>query len=282
MTALIIVLSVIAVAVLLQAIELRQLRTTEYKIQTDKVRHQVRLVVLADLHGFSYGKGNERLLKAVKNARPDLILIAGDLVVTATQGSYFTATELCRELTKVAPVFYTFGNHETRAVDREMPEITDYVSSLQKEGVVFLNNEFSTEPVHGEELAIYGLEVPMDFYRKHVHNELPEGFLSDKLGPCPADRFAVLIAHNPAFGDDYFAWGADLILCGHTHGGLVRFPGHGSLISPELTFFPKYDGGIYEKDGKHLIVSKGLGTHTYHIRIFDRAEIVSVLLKPQS
>ena len=272
----------ILAAILAQTAELRRFRTTEYEIMTDKVHHMGRLAVLADLHGFTYGKGNKRLLEAVRKAKPDVILIAGDLVVTEKTGSYDTATRLCLDLTKSAPVFYTFGNHETRAADRKNPKIAAFVSTLQKAGVTFLNNEFSTEPVQGEELTIYGLEVPMTYYQKGVHNVLPDDFIAEKLGSCSDESFSILLSHNPMFGEDYFAWGADLILSGHTHGGLVRFPGKGSLISPELTFFPKYDGGIYEKDGSHLIVSKGLGTHSFHIRIFDRAEIVSVLLKPQS
>ncbi len=166
-------------------------------------------------------------------------------------------------------------------MDRKIPEFSPFIRELSEERVTLLNNAFSTEPVGGEELFIYGLEVPMQYYEKHVRNVLPEGYLTEKLGPCPKDRFTVLLSHNPAFGEDTFAWGADLTLSGHTHGGLVRFPGKGSLISPELTFFPKYDGGHYEKDGKHLIVSKGLGTHTFHIRIFDRAELLSITIKPQ-
>ena len=70
------------------------------------------------------------------------------------------------------------------------------------------------------------------------------------------------------------AWGADISVCGHTHGVLVRIPGFGSVISPQLTPFPKYDGGFYQVNGKNICVSKGLGTHTFHIRIFDRAEVV--------
>lgn len=282
MLLLIILPIVILAGILLQAVELLRFRTTEYQIITNKVHWEVRLVLLADLHGFSYGKENRRLLEAVRKAKPDVILIAGDLIVTGVPESYEVSESLCRELLKLSPVFFTFGNHETRAGDRNIDKMKELTSSLERMGVTLLNNEFSSEPVNEEELLIYGLEVPMNYYQKHVHNELPAGFLKERLGDCPKDRFSVLLSHNPAFSDECFAWGADLILSGHTHGGLIRFPGRGSLISPELTFFPKYDGGIYEKDGKHLIVSKGLGTHTFHIRIFDRAEVVSILLRPKT
>lgn len=53
--------------------------------------------------------------------------------------------------------------------------------------------------------------------------------------------------------------GADLVLCGHVHGGLIRLPLAGGLLSPERKFFPKYDKGLYEKAGTKMYVSGGIG-----------------------
>ena len=69
----------------------------------------------------------------------------------------------------------------------------------------------------------------------------------------------VLLAHNPLLLDSYTGWGADLVLCGHVHGGLVRLPFLGGVLSPERRFFPKYDKGLYEKDGTKMYVSGGIG-----------------------
>lgn len=281
MKVLLIIVLLIALAVVMQLIELRRFRTTEYEIKTDKVHREVRLVLLADLHGFSYGKENRRLLKAVGEAAPDIILFCGDLIVTGHTAQYAPALKLLKALSELAPTFFTYGNHETRA-HYNVPDFADFEEAMEKQGVTVLNNAFSTEPVGEDELYLYGLELPLSMYRKKVVNEMPEHFLEETLGSHPEDRFTVLLAHNPAFGDDYFDWGADLTLCGHTHGGLVRLPGGSSLISPELTLFPKYDGGHYVEGNRHLIVSKGLGTHTFHIRIFDRAEVILIRLKPQS
>lgn len=281
MKSLVLILCLILLAVVMQLIELRRFRTTTYQITSEKVQSDVRLVLLADLHGFSYGKENRRLLAAIKRAAPDVILIAGDLIVSGKTAQYASVAAFCQRLTEIAPVFFSYGNHESRAAC-SIPEFAAFAERIERSGVNILNNAFSTEPVRGTELFLYGLELPLTVYQKRVRNELPEAFLAENLGPCPEAAFTVLLAHDPAFGDDYFAWGADLIVSGHTHGGLVRFPGGRSILSPELTLFPKYDGGHYEKNGQHLIVSKGLGTHTFHIRIFDRAEVVAVLVKPQS
>lgn len=271
-------LVIIILALIFQLLELRRFRVTEYEIRSEKIRGNARLAVIADLHGFSYGKDNARLLAKIREASPDVILIAGDLIVTAQPKTYDRARRFVTALTEIAPVFYSYGNHESRSALDDF-DFLEYQKALEESGVTFLNNAFSTENVRGNELSIYGLEIPLKSYRKWTHNTIPEHFLEKSLGACPLDRFTILLAHNPMFADDYFAWGADLTLSGHTHGGLIRLPGIGSLIAPELTLFPKYDGGHYQNADQHLIVSKGLGTHTFHIRVLDRAELVVVDLR---
>ena len=85
-------------------------------------------------------------------------------------------------------------------------------------------------------------------------------------------------AHNPSYFENYVDWGADLSFAGHVHGGVLRI-GKRGVISPQFILFPKYSGGMYEKDNKAMIVSCGLGFHSMPIRINDRAEIVIVDVK---
>ena len=281
MIALGIIIGIIVLAVIAQLIELRFFRLTTYEIISAKVRKGFRIALVADLHGFSYGKENERLLAAIRGAAPDLILIAGDLIVRKRVDSYESMAAFAGELPKIAPAYFSFGNHESRA-ELKIPEFAAFAESLQRSGIVFLRNKAGKITVNGDPLTLYGLELPLPFYEKRKEQTLPESFLTETFGECDSAAFSVLLAHNPAYGDDYFRWGADLTVSGHTHGGLVRFPGGRSLLSPELTFFPKYDGGHYQQDKKHLVVSKGLGTHTFHIRIFDRAEVVLIDVKSPS
>ena len=95
------------------------------------------------------------------------------------------------------------------------------------------------------------------------------------------ELFQILLAHNPAYAENYAKWGADVTFCGHNHGGLIRIPGIGSLISPQLTLFPKYDAGKFQIGDRCVIVSRGLGTHTFHVRIFNRAELLQIKFLPQ-
>ena len=88
----------------------------------------------------------------------------------------------------------------------------------------------------------------------------------------------ILLAHNPAFSEIYKEWGADLVLAGHLHGGLVRVPGFRGIITPQLKLFPKYSGEMRKDKNQAVIVSRGLGMHTIKIRLFNKAEVVSVCL----
>ena len=90
-----------------------------------------------------------------------------------------------------------------------------------------------------------------------------------------------MLAHNPAYFEAYASWGADLTLSGHVHGGIMRLPWLGGVLSTSLTLFPKYDGGEFRLGEKRMIVSRGLGSHTIPIRIFNPAELVAVELAPK-
>ena len=94
------------------------------------------------------------------------------------------------------------------------------------------------------------------------------------MGKKDSTNYQILLAHNPMYAETYLEWGADLILSGHLHGGIVRIPGLGGVVSPQFRLFPKYSGEHTEKNGKSVVVSKGLGTHTIKIRFLNPAEVV--------
>ena len=70
-----------------------------------------------------------------------------------------------------------------------------------------------------------------------------------------------------------------MILSGHLHGGIVRIPGIGGVITPQAFLFPKYSGEMTVEGEQAVIVSKGLGTHTIDIRLFNTPEVVLLTLK---
>ncbi len=287
MTGLIIMRALVFLAlcyVVWQYFELKKFKMTEYEISSPKISREQRIVVLADLHGFEYGKNNEKLITKIRAYEPGMILIAGDMIVSKYPKTYHTALNTLKQLTAIAPVYYGFGNHESRGDKKGLvvsKEFSEYLKNAKNLGVVFLRNRNYTVESSGDRLRIGGLEISLDYYGKRKEIPLKKKYVRKLMGTASGEDFQILLAHNPLYSQEYAAWGADLTFCGHNHGGLVRIPGKGSLISPQLTFFPKYDGGLYEIDGKRVIVSCGLGTHTFHIRVFNRAELVAVRLSPK-
>lgn len=79
-----------------------------------------------------------------------------------------------------------------------------------------------------------------------------------------------MLAHNPLCAKAYSQWGADIVFCGHIHGGAVRLPLLGGLLSPERKFLPEYSKGIYHIGKTEMIVSGGIGKP----RLFNPPEIV--------
>ena len=105
---------------------------------------------------------------------------------------------------------------------------------------------------------------------------MPAEYLTKILGEPRADACQILIAHNPLYFEEYAAWGADVVVSGHVHGGIMRLPLLGGVLSPNLSLFPKYDGGRFELGKSSLLLSRGLGTHTVPLRIFNPGELVVV------
>lgn len=276
-----IIICLILCYVVWQYFELKRFSVTEYNVSSDKIEGQHQMVVLADLHGFEYGRNNEKLLDAIKKYQPEIILIAGDMIVSSEPETFRKSLIILEQLVAIAPVCYGFGNHESKAPGKGIQiktEFEDYLHQVKKLGVKILSNENSFINLRGENFRIAGAEIDLNFYTKKKIVSMDYNYMETLLGPASCDEFQILLAHNPMYCNQYSSWGADLTLCGHNHGGLIRFPWGGCFMSPQFTFFPKYNDGLYDVNGKKTIVSRGLGTHTLHIRVFNRAELVVVRL----
>lgn len=257
----------------------------EYKLATDKTKHKYRFVILADLHGKEYGKNNEKLIAAINKANPDGILIAGDML-TAKSGKEFNhVLQFLNVLNKKYPVFYGNGNHEYRL--KIYPQTygdmgMEYEQGLHKIGIFPLCNESTIW--NNDNVAIYGLEIDREYYKRFQKKKMSVDYLNETLGVPDRSKYNILLAHNPAYFEEYAAWGADLVVSGHVHGGIMRLPFLGGVIAPSLELFPKYSGGMYklplatQRDDIELsstmILSNGLGSHTIPVRIFNPAQLV--------
>lgn len=268
-------------------------RVTRYSLGLRKLRRlerEIRIIFLSDLHNKVYGKDNDVLLRAIREEAPDLILIGGDMLVGKAGVTRQPAYDFVRKLPEICPVFYANGNHEQRM--KEMPDrydysYRDYRERLKQCGVIFLENESRQIMIHGMKLNVSGLELPLSTYEKFRKKRVEGTDVAERLGFWPEGQRAggseaelqILLAHNPAYSEGYKEWGADVILSGHLHGGIVRIPGIGGVITPQAFLFPKYSGEMTVEGEQAVIVSKGLGTHTIDIRLFNTPEVVLLTLK---
>ena len=255
-----------------------------YEIRSPKVRQELDLLFLADLHGMVYGKDNRCLIRMARDIAPDMILIGGDMLTCRHAETYRTAERLLASLTRVAPVFAVNGNHETCAC-RKGGRIGRlfglYVKRLRERGVCFVNNDSCLTQLKGTSVEVTGYEAPLTAYQKFRIPRLDPR----TLPPVTAgrdDRFSILLAHNPAFGRAYLTYGADLTLSGHYHGGVMRFGRHGVLASPYGFPLPRYGYGLYKAGPSHMIVTAGLGDHAIPFRINNPFEMAVIHVVPSS
>lgn len=253
----------------------------EYKICSDKIKKHSKVVLLSDLHNKCYGKDNIRLKQAIDMIAPDMILVAGDMMTSNEERTtYSVPIHLMKHLASRYPVFYANGNHEYRMktyTEKYGSMYQDYTGQLKSCGVHLLENERIFLPESNVEIC--GLEIERQYYRRFYHRPMREQYVEELLGASREDCFEILIAHNPDYFKEYVQWGADLTVSGHIHGGVVRLPFLGGVISPMMRFFPKYDGGRFVQQEKTMILSRGLGMHTIPVRMFNPGELIVIHLE---
>ena len=228
------------------------------KIQNPELKG-IRIIQLSDLHRKKFGSLNSHLVRKIKKLSPSLIMMTGDMV--SRQGTDMIPLEfLMSSCSRICPVYYCLGNHET---DMDRQDYRHLMGIVRKSNVILLKNQSADIEIDGVNLHITGL----CFSRANFRNA-EGGFtglkpylindINDAVG-VKDNCFTILLAHNPLYFDTYASWGAELVLSGHVHGGIVRLPLAGGLLSPERKLFPKYSAGIYRKDNTIMYVNSGLG-----------------------
>lgn len=266
--------------IMIMVLDGNRFRVVSYGISHEKIKKPYTFVVLSDLHNKVYGKNHEKLIRAIEKEQPAGVLIAGDLLTAKPGYPLHLALDLLEQLAPKYPIYYGMGNHEARLF--LYPEVygtmgADYEEKLKGLGISLLRNESRSL---GEDLVITGLDMKREYYKRFKKTTMTTEYLKKTLGEKNKDKFQILLAHHPDYFQEYSSWGADLVLSGHVHGGMVRLPFLGGVISPALRLFPKYDGGSFEEKESRMILSRGLGMHTIPVRLFNPGELVVLKLSP--
>lgn len=243
------------------------LQLTEYTVSSDRCPDGFdgfKIIQLSDLHGSDFG---DRLVEQVRRQEPDIIALTGDFVTDS--GDLEAVRALVPELVKICDVYFVSGNHEFGS------RLADEVRGIMEDaGVRYLGNDAVVLECNGDSIVLAGVEDPLAYADMPSPPELMAE-LDDKY----PDSYKILLGHRNYWMEEYPELPVDLILSGHAHGGLVRLPGVGGLIGTDRTLFPDYDAGLYENGRYTMIVSRGLGNSVPIPRLFNRPEIVSIILK---
>ena len=258
------------------------------------VPHPCRILHISDVH-FSARTTHEQnlrtitcILQQVMQCVPfNAVCITGDLVSRkVNQDSLPDAALLVQKLRQALPygeILYSMGNHE---MDLPAETRESLCAGIRHAGAAILDNGMREAFASGygktdDGFCFVGLTLPQDVYR------LPNGsylglppithdMVKSCLGKIRPHKPCILLAHSPLGLSAYAEWGADLVLSGHVHGGIVRI-GNTGLLSPERRFLPRYTKGMFSEQGCTMNVSAGIGK----LRINNPAEVVCIDVLPE-
>lgn len=260
----------------------RHIKITQYAVSMGGIEHPARLVVVADLHGKVYGENNAPLYDKVADQNPDGIVLLGDLFPAQfAEADRDYVVDLTRRMQEIAQVYFAMGNHEKSYTAKYGD---GWIEMIRETGAIVLDEAWQDVDVAGNTIRLggtmgHGYLFGRTSEQFHASAEYDVLFrLEHTLQP------AILLSHMPdtvALSDGPRRWHIPLVLCGHTHGGVIRVPGIGGLYAPLQGLWPQYDYGEFQlNDGMRMIITSGLSGHDRVPRIFNLPEIAVVDLQP--
>ncbi len=256
----------------------RSLRLTEYSVKSEDLPpnfHGYRIAQISDLHNCTHGKNNRKLLDILKESKPDIIVITGDMIDSRTT-KVSVATDFAQQAAKIAPCYYVTGNHEARVPS----DFEVLLAGLQNAGVKVLRNESIDLESGGESITLLGIDDP--WFTSGGNSTLDIDIMKSALKditPESREEFTLLLSHRPELFEVYADCGIDLTLSGHAHGGQMRLPFLGGLYAPNQGFLPSLEKGMYTKGSSSMVVSTGVGNSLFPLRILNPPEVVLVELQ---
>lgn len=254
--------------------DINHIRVTGYEVYSSKLPsnfNQYKIALITDFHNAEY---YEQLVEKVKEQNPGVILVGGDMV-SLDEDTYDNTIALFNELVPIAPVYMVMGNHEIYH-----DKLEQFKEEFATCGVHILNNQGVKLYKDNSYISIYGFKDPA-IPDKEVTKKgsLDEPLAVAKYG-VDANTFSLLLMHRANMFDVTYDLGYDLTLAGHMHGGVIRLPFLGGMLTPERDqWFPHYTKGLYYLGKSKMIVSGGLDKQKAKPRFMNAPELVMVTLK---
>ena len=257
---------------------------TKYTISNEKIPEEFngfKIVQLSDFHSQGYRNTTEDIINKVKHINPDIIVMTGDMVSWDME-DIDEVKVLIKSLVELYPIYYIDGNHEHLAEILRPGKYVAFIEFMKELGVTTIKNDYIEIYKGDKSINLYGINLPLDGATGLYVNkfQLEKNYVEKTLPEANEEKFNILLAHTPTFIKQYSQWGADLVLCGHMHGGIVRIPFTNiGLLSPERTIFPKYAAGKFKVNGSIMIVNRGIGGSSFDLRLFNNPEITVITLR---
>lgn len=248
---------------------------TVYEIKSSRLPKAFsgfRIAQISDLHNDEMGNDNKDLIGLLQDAKPDIIVITGDMI-----DSYDTHVDIAiafaEKAVTIAPCYYVSGNHESR-----LGEYAELKAAFDRLGVTVLEDETATISKNGETINIVGIIDPS--FKTVYKTDNESAVLDDALAAIKHQdgEYTILLSHRPEMFEIYAKYGIDLVFSGHAHGGQFRLPFVGGLYAPSQGVFPKYDAGVFTDGNTSMVVSRGIGNSSFPLRFNNRPELVLAVL----
>lgn len=249
------------------------LKITKAEIKSNKVNNEIKIAVLSDQHASDkpFSISNKRIIDKIKKINPDVVCVLGDMHSSNAddsekQISMNLMTDIISEGYKL---YFVLGEHDDRR--------NIYVSEMEQNGINVLDQESEAIKIKDTEVTFYGISNAYFSPTFDLSNE----FELNK------DTYNILLAHIPMY-QDYQSFGADLTLCGDTHGGVIQVPFFGPAyyngkVLPEL-FGNKenvYDKGLFGYRSGYMFITSGIGNYPIPARFNNRPEIGEIIITPE-
>jgi predicted MPP superfamily phosphohydrolase len=246
--------------------------TTELSLVSadlDPAAPPVRIVHLTDTHIERSSFRERAVVKKVNELQPDIIVFTGDYINTSYHGDT-TAHEHFREF--VTQLKAPYGIYATRGTVE--PSLSYMAHLIKDTDIVWLEQEAVTVDVRGQQVTLVGANC--DHNRGDVTrlDQAMTGVVSD-------DGFTMLLFHSPDLIKEAAAYGIDLYVGGHTHGGQLRLPFYGAIVTASK-YGKQYEAGLYQEGDTTMYISRGIGFEGSvmpRARFLCRPEIVSIELE---
>ena len=201
----------------------------------------------------------EQAVRTINRQRPEFVFLTGDYFSGPATMRYYIEPfrRALAELNPAVGVFAIPGNHD------HWSSMALIAEALEGAGARVLANEHQRVQVRGERLAIVGID---DLWSCRA--EPARAFRGLTRDDC-----TIVLAHNPDTALYTRHLGPGVMLCGHTHGGVVRIPFYGSVINSILRIGKQYYAGLNRYGEFYIYTNRGLGTFWLRIRINCRPEI---------